>query len=254
MRTPALLRVDNPATKRDLHELTVPKRTARILRAHARHIQRLGRRAISDVVEIGRRLTDAKRRLGHGRFLVWLTAEFGWSERTAENFMRVYDLQGKFANFADLQVPLSALYLLAAPSTPDKALFAVAARAGTNAGLSVVEVKEIIANSRRASPIRRLVHIAKQIIGNIKNAPLTDVPAIIERYVVALPSDETDGVKNFVHEQLDKRLERHEQRIYQLKDEIERLKHEIERLKQLRAVVPRQFQSYTYVLPPFMSY
>jgi hypothetical protein len=86
------------------------------------------------VVEIGRRLTDAKRRLGHGRFLVWLAAEFGWSERTAENFMRVYVLRGKFANFADLDVPLSALYLLAAPSTPDAALFATAARAGTVSG------------------------------------------------------------------------------------------------------------------------
>jgi hypothetical protein len=143
-------------------------RTARILRAHARHIQRLGRRVIGDVVEIGRRLTDAKRRLGHGKFLVWLAAEFGWSERTVENFMRVYDLQGKFANFADLHVPLSALYLLAAPSVPDQALFAVAARAGNGAGLSLDEVKEIIANSRRASPLRHMIHLAKQILREVQ--------------------------------------------------------------------------------------
>ena len=41
------------------------KRTAIILRSHARVIQRLGRRAVSDIVEIGRWLDDAKRRLGH---------------------------------------------------------------------------------------------------------------------------------------------------------------------------------------------
>jgi hypothetical protein len=199
------------------------------------------------VVEIGRRLTDAKRRLGHGRFLVWLAAEFGWSERTAENFMRVYDLHGKFADFADLEVPLSALYLLAAPSTPDNALFAAAARAGNGAGLSLVEVRQIIANSRRASPIRRLVHIARQLMAKIENAPIADVSAIVERLVATLPSDEGDGVKNFVHEIINKRLERHENRMNQLK-------FEIERLEQLRSRVPRQFQSYTYVLPPFMRY
>jgi hypothetical protein len=226
----------------------VSERTARILRSHARHIQRLGRRAIGDVVEIGRRLSDAKHRLGHGRFLVWLAAEFGWSERTAENFMRVYDLHGKFANFADLDVPLSALYLLAAPSTPDKALFAIAQRAGKDAGLSLLEVRQIIANSRRASPIRRLVHIAKQIMGSIQNALLADVTAIIVRQVAALPSDEADGVKTFLLEIINKRLERHEQSIDKLKDEIERL-------EQLRSLVPqRELQSCTYVLPPFMTH
>ena len=178
---------------------------------------------------------------------MWLAAEFGWSERTAENFMRVYDLHGKFADFADLEVPLSALYLLAAPSTPDNALFAAAARAGNGAGLSLVEVRQIIANSRRASPIRRLVHIARQLMAKIENAPIADVSAIVERLVATLPSDEGDGVKNFVHEIINKRLERHENRMNQLK-------FEIERLEQLRSRVPRQFQSYTYVLPPFMRY
>ena len=199
------------------------------------------------VVEIGRRLTDAKRRLGHGRFLVWLAAEFGWSERTAENFMRVYDLHGKFADFADLEVPLSALYLLAAPSTPDNALFAAAARAGNGAGLSLVEVRQIIANSRRASPIRRLVHIARQLMAKIENAPIADVSAIVERLVATLPSDEGDGVKNFVHEIINKRLERHENRMNQLK-------FEIERLEQLRSRVPRHSQSGPYILPPFMAH
>jgi hypothetical protein len=202
---------------------------------------------VRDVVEIGRRLTDAKRRIGHGRFLVWLGAEFGWSQRTAENFMRVYDLHGKFANFADLNVPLSALYLLAAPSTPEPALFTIAARAGEGAGVSLVEVKEIIAKSRRASPIRRLVHIARQIMAEIENASISDVPAIVTRYVAQLPSEEGDGVKNFVHEFIIKRLERHEQSIY-------RLKSEIEKLKQLAAVVELPKSAGPYILPPFRAY
>jgi hypothetical protein len=84
-------------------------------------------------------------------------------------------------------------------------------------------------------------------MGDIENAPIADVTAIVERYVAALPRDEGDGVKNFVHEIINKRVERHEQRVDQLKSEIERL-------KQLRAVVPRDLQSHTYALPPFMPY
>jgi hypothetical protein len=36
--------------------------------------------------------------------------------------MRVHELHRKNANFANLGLPVSALYLLAAPSTPDKAI------------------------------------------------------------------------------------------------------------------------------------
>ena len=109
------------------------KRTARILRSHARHIQQLGRRAIRDIVEIGRRLHDAKRRLGHGKFLCWLTAEL-WSDRTAARFMSVYALADKFDNLSNLKLPISALYLLGAPSTPD-ASFAWAKEASERGGL-----------------------------------------------------------------------------------------------------------------------
>jgi hypothetical protein len=105
-------------------------RTARILRAHARHIQRLGRRALGDIIEIGRRLADAKRRLGHGKFLTWIAAEFVWSEKTAERFMSVYLLAGKFDNLSNLDLPVSACYLLAAPSTPDAAIEGIAMRVG----------------------------------------------------------------------------------------------------------------------------
>jgi hypothetical protein len=59
----------------------------------------------------------AKRRVGHGKFLCWLGAEFGWSDKTAERFMSVDALAGKIDNLSDLELPISALYLLAAPCT-----------------------------------------------------------------------------------------------------------------------------------------
>lgn len=90
------------------------------LAEHAEVIRTLGKRAIRDIIEIGRRLTDAKAIAGHGNWLPWLEKEFGWGERTARNFMQVHELASKSAKFADLTVDASSLYLLAAPSTPDE--------------------------------------------------------------------------------------------------------------------------------------
>jgi hypothetical protein len=62
-----------------------------VLVEHAALIRALGKRVIGDIIELGRRLTDAKRVAGHGNWLPWLERELGWSERTAQNFMRVYE-------------------------------------------------------------------------------------------------------------------------------------------------------------------
>jgi hypothetical protein len=229
-------------------ERAISQRTARVLRSHARHIQQLGRRAIRDIVEIGRRLTDAKRLLGHGRFLCWLAAEFGWSGRSAERFMRVFELAHESDKLSDLGLPVSAFYLLAAPSTPDAAIEEVASRAGNGNGLSLAEVKDIIASSRRASPIRELVRIAKEIMREVEKMPIEQVPSAIERHTSELPDDQGDGVKNFVHELIEKRLERHLNRIDQLRDEIEWL-------EKLKGAVPQpRSHSAAFLLPPFMPY
>ncbi|MBM7843787.1 DUF3102 domain-containing protein [Herpetosiphon giganteus] len=77
------------------------------------------RSAAQAVIEIGERLIDVKERLGHGKFGQWLDAEFQWSADTARNYMNVAERFGqnpKISEFAP-----SALYLLAAPSTPEDA-------------------------------------------------------------------------------------------------------------------------------------
>jgi hypothetical protein len=42
-----------------------------------------GKRAIADIVTVGKTLTKAKKRGGHGHFTRWLMTEFPWSEGTA---------------------------------------------------------------------------------------------------------------------------------------------------------------------------
>jgi Protein of unknown function (DUF3102) len=66
-----------------------------ILAENAKVIRALGKRAIADIIEIGRRLTESKEIAGHGGWLKWLDSEFGWTDRTALNFMQVYSLSLK---------------------------------------------------------------------------------------------------------------------------------------------------------------
>jgi Protein of unknown function (DUF3102) len=59
-------------------------------------IRGLTKNVVRDVLEIGRRLTQAKERVGHGNWLPWLEREFGWMDKTAEKWMNVYALSLKF--------------------------------------------------------------------------------------------------------------------------------------------------------------
>jgi Protein of unknown function (DUF3102) len=95
---------------------------AEALTRNADSIRSLQRRFIGDAIEIGRLLSDSKRRLSHGEWLPWLAREFSWSERTARNFISAYEfVRVKSAKISDLRLGVSSLYLLAAPSTPEEA-------------------------------------------------------------------------------------------------------------------------------------
>jgi hypothetical protein len=52
--------------------------------------------------EIGRELLNLKCRLPHGAFSDWIEAEFGWSNRTALNYMQAARLYAENATVADL--------------------------------------------------------------------------------------------------------------------------------------------------------
>jgi Protein of unknown function (DUF3102) len=64
---------------------------SKLLAEHAKAIRALGKRAIADIIEIGRHLTEAKALAGHGNWLPWLKVEFGWTDQSARNFMQVHE-------------------------------------------------------------------------------------------------------------------------------------------------------------------
>lgn len=123
------------------------------LAEHAAEIRRLGKRLISDVIEIGRHLTEARAKLrdtvGHGHFKAWVDREFGWSDRTTLNFMRVHELSLKSETVSDLNLPMRELYLLAAPSTPQQARTEILDRAAAGEPVSGADVKKAIARAKR---------------------------------------------------------------------------------------------------------
>src|SRR5262249_52299428 len=137
-----------------------PVTTDPILAKHAAEIRRLGKRALADVIEIGARLAECKRICGHSNWLPWLDREFGWEETTAQRFMRVHKLaQSKSGKLADL--PVSAIYLLAAPSTPEPAKTEIIERAKAGEAVRVTEVKRVVERHKPPSSKPRKAKRAK---------------------------------------------------------------------------------------------
>jgi hypothetical protein len=100
-------------------------------------------------------LTEAKEIVGHGHFGSWLEQEFGWTDRTARNFISVYELsESKSENFSDLNLPVSGLYLLAAPTTPEQARTEIIERAKSGEAISTAEIKDVVENARATSEHR----------------------------------------------------------------------------------------------------
>jgi len=66
--------------------------------------------------------------------------------------MRVYEMDSNSTSVSDLDLPLSGLYLLAAPSTPLEARQAVAERVENGERLSVAEVRETITKTKADAP------------------------------------------------------------------------------------------------------
>lgn len=68
------------------------------------------------ILEIGKRLAEAKMQLSHGEWLPWLEEKVEFSERSAQQYMRLWKEYGKSATVADLGVR-KALVLLALPES-----------------------------------------------------------------------------------------------------------------------------------------
>ena len=124
-------------------------RTPEMIGAEIRMYVDAGRRiTLLCGIEIGRRLVEAKEMLNHGEWLPWLKRETEFSERSAQNYMKVFNEYGaaqqslfgpetNAQTFADLPIS-KALALLSVPESEREDF---AAEVGAEA-LSVRELEE----------------------------------------------------------------------------------------------------------------
>lgn len=92
--------------------------TRAFVQERAAEIHQLARATAAGIVRIGQRLTEVKARLKHGQFLEWIEREFAWGRTSAWGFMQVYD-KFKCSDFEHMEIDASAMFLIAAPSTPE---------------------------------------------------------------------------------------------------------------------------------------
>jgi hypothetical protein len=124
------------------------------VRTAADRIRERVKKTVEEIIEVGNDLLAAKEALPHGQFLPWLRAEFGWSERSAQNFMSVAE-KFKSAKIADLPIQPSAAYFLAAPSVPDEAREMAVEKAEAGEEITIDTARAIVAAARKKKRPRR---------------------------------------------------------------------------------------------------
>jgi hypothetical protein len=141
-----------------------------VLAEHADEIRRLSKRLIDDLLEIGRRLVDAKVR-ARGHWLSWLDREFGWSDDTARRYMRLYQFAQEegfeFRKLRNLELPASGLYLLAQAKCPLEARKEIAERAESGETIDFAKIKSVVTAHKKparrgSSPERSRRHRARK--------------------------------------------------------------------------------------------
>ena len=143
--------------------------------------------------EIGRKLAEARHQLDPFQFSSWLQAEFDWSRRTAYNFIQVYEAFPEFAsaNFARLNISISALYLLAAPSTQPEIRhdFLSRALAGERIGHKVVQAA--IRSAKAVASEKVMTAVPDVDDSSRSNVQIEPQPSPIEDSISSTNSDLT---------------------------------------------------------------
>lgn len=146
---------------------------APLLAEHVQAIRTIGRRMMADALEIGRRLAEC-RRIVRRDWIGWLDRELGLTDRSALNFIRIHELaSSRSENFADLDLPVSGLYLLAQPSTPEAIRDDIITRAAAGEAVSFAEIKrEVSGETPTAAPVKGLAKLAAQLAEERPDDPL----------------------------------------------------------------------------------
>lgn len=128
---------------------TLDSETRIVVQQRTGEIRELMRNTAENIMRVGEKLLEVQVKLGNGQFDSWLQTEFDWSRRTAYNFISVHKRFRGRADFAQIDVATSALYLLAAPSTPDSAVDEILERAEVGEQITHSAAKQTVTDHKR---------------------------------------------------------------------------------------------------------
>lgn len=133
----------SPTTRLGFDYDSLDAATSEFVQHQTGEIRALMKRTAQDIISLGQRLGEVKEKLGHGQFLDWLAAEFDWHRDTANKFMQVARQFGEVEMSKLSAFDISALYQLAAPSTPEPARSEAIARAKAGEPITYSTAKAI---------------------------------------------------------------------------------------------------------------
>jgi hypothetical protein len=138
------------------------------------------KRSAQDIWEIGQKLVEVREQLNHGQFEAWIKAEFGWSRRTAYNFISVYEAFNQRSNFEQINIATSALYLLAAPSTSEKVRKEFVQKAEAGELITHKDVNQAVKEEKNHSQKQEIISvIPKLTVEALKSSPTESLSATL---------------------------------------------------------------------------
>lgn len=123
--------------------------TQTLVQQHTQEIKDNLREANSIIWGIGRNLFEIRNLLKPRCFKVWLESEFRWSRPTAYNYINVYKAFPSGLTIRHLPIDPTALYRLAAPSTPESARLEAVERADSGERITLKAAKSIIGSKKQ---------------------------------------------------------------------------------------------------------
>lgn len=190
----------NPVT--DFDYAALESETRIIVQQHTHEIKSLMRRTASDIIYIGQKLKEVKEQLGHGYFRRWIKVEFDWGIWTATKFMQVAD-KFKCVKITHLDIAPSALYELAAPSTPEAALGEALERANcgetiTHSKAKAIKAKAIARQHKQTSDFQSkepvTINVNAETVDKLSDATSQTE---LSHYLNSLPEDQIVEVDEF---------------------------------------------------------
>lgn len=130
------------------------------------------KRTVADTIATGADLIEAKQKLPHGAFTKWIDAEFGMSDRTAQNYMRAaewaaaHDLRSETVSV----LPAGTVYKIAASTTPNEIKTEVAEKIKAGAKIEVGQIEATIGMARAEAAQERRSKARRRKIDNASPA------------------------------------------------------------------------------------